>query len=149
MLPFINQFFSIPTAINNSENKSIMRKIRIIPKALLLALIPLTMLLFHNQLSNWHYHVLGNGIMVKHAHPFNKAENPGTPFSSHKHTDFEFFIIGQLSALSLLLVVLLLTLLAVIGFPIRKIFYSFELPFLQQQVLSLQFLRAPPQRSIA
>jgi hypothetical protein len=123
-----------------------MKNIRIISKALLLALIPLTMLLFHNQLSNWHYHVLGNGIMVKHAHPYNKAENPGTPFSSHKHTDFEFFILGQLSALSLLLVFLLLTLLAVVDFPGRKIFYSFKFPFLQQQVLSLQFLRAPPHR---
>jgi hypothetical protein len=123
-----------------------MNKIRIISKALLLALIPLTMLLFHNQLSNWHYHVLGNGIMVKHAHPYNKAENPGTPFSSHKHTDFEFFILGQLSALSLLLVVLFLTLLAVIDFSGKSIFYRFQFPFLQQQILSLQFLRAPPYR---
>lgn len=126
-----------------------MSNVRIISKTLLLAMIPITMLLFYNHLSNWHYHVMGNGIVVKHSHPYEKGENPGSPASGHKHTDFEFYIIGQLSALSILLVVLLLTFLAFINFPGRIVFHRFIFPFLKQRVLSLQFLRAPPRISIA
>ena len=109
-----------------------------------LALIPVVMLLFHNQLSNWHYHMLSNGMLVKHAHPYDKSEKPATPFSKHQHSDFEFFVLGQLSAISLILNFLLVLLLIHAGLNQTLLFERYRLPHLQQQYLSLKFLRAPP-----
>jgi hypothetical protein len=126
-----------------------MNKRHLLSRAFLLALIPLIMLLFHNQLSNWHYHMLGNGMMVKHAHPYSKAENSGSPFSNHTHSDFEFLLFGQLSNISLILVFLLFTLFSA-GTFIRKLLISkYPFPFLTQYYLSLNFLRAPPRNSFA
>jgi hypothetical protein len=119
-------------------------KIRITSRAFLLLLIPVTMLLFHNQLSNWHYHVLGNGILIKHAHPCSKADKPGTPFNSHKHTDFEFFILGQLASLTLLVILFFIAFSAHLYQRGNQILCEFLFPFLQQQHLSLKPLRAPP-----
>jgi hypothetical protein len=120
------------------------RFLRNTSKFLALALIPVVMFLFHNQLSNWHYHILSNGMMVKHAHPYNKSEKPTTPFSNHQHSDFDFFILGQLSALSLILTFLLFSLLIYAYLNKNLIFGRYRFPHLQQQFLSLQFLRAPP-----
>ncbi len=109
-----------------------------------LALIPVIMLLFNNQISNWHYHLLSNGMLVKHAHPYNKSEKPTAPFSNHHHSDFEFFVLGQLSALSLILSFLLFALLIHASLNQAMLFERYRLPYLQQQYLSLKFLRAPP-----
>ena len=116
----------------------------IISRVLILAMIPAAILLFQNHLSNWHYHVLNNGIVVKHAHPYDKAENPGNPFSSHKHTEFEHFILGQLAGLALLLALILLALAFVFGLYSVLLLSGFRFPFLQQQYCTLQPLRAPP-----
>ena len=126
-----------------------MNKRHILSKAFLLALIPLTMLLFHNQLSNWHYHMLSNGMMVKHAHPYNKAENPGSPLSNHTHSDFEFLLFGQLSNISLILFFLLFTLFSAGIFSRKLLISKYPFPFLTQCYLSLNFLRAPPCNSLA
>jgi hypothetical protein len=60
-------------------------------------LLPAFMFLMHNQVANWHYHLLPSGIPVKHAHPYNKSELPIKPFASHGHTDLELLVYGQLS----------------------------------------------------
>lgn len=59
--------------------------------AILLA--PLVLLLFFNTAVNWHAHLLPNGRVIHHAHPFETA-NQGSPFQQHQHTD------GQLMWLS-------------------------------------------------
>jgi len=64
---------------------------------LALLLLPAFMFLMHNQVANWHYHLLPSGIPVKHAHPYNKSELPVKPFASHGHTDLELLVYGQLS----------------------------------------------------
>lgn len=126
-----------------------MNKRHILSRVFLLALIPLIMLLFHNQLSNWHYHMLGNGMLVKHAHPYNKAENPGSPLSNHTHTDFEFLLLSQLSTISLIVVFLLFALFFAGTHSGRLIISRYPFPFLKQCYLSLHFLRAPPRFSFS
>jgi len=121
-----------------------MNKLRIISRTLVLALIPVTMLLVHNQLSNWHYHVLPSGIIVKHAHPYNKADNNNSPFGKHKHSDFEFFILGQIAALSVILLIFLFFFADISRRNQDLIPSRYLFPFDQQQKLSLRFLRAPP-----
>ncbi|MFP4064329.1 MAG: hypothetical protein ACLFN2_02060 [Bacteroidales bacterium] len=76
----------------------------------ILIALPAVLLLFHNQLTNWHYHVTGQGIMVEHAHPFTNNMIPGTPFQNHQHSEFEYLVLAQLMQ-SIVLIVLILLLL--------------------------------------
>lgn len=66
-------------------------------KWFLLFTIPAVMWLYFNQAAFWHFHILENGIVVEHAHPFKNNPIPGTPYQSHHHTDFEYSILAQLS----------------------------------------------------
>lgn len=121
-----------------------MLKKNIISRVLILAMIPVAILLFQNHLSNWHYHVLNNGIVIKHSHPYNKAENPGNPLSNHKHSEFEHFILAQLAGLALLIAFASLAMVFVFGIYAVLWLSGFRFPFLRQLYLSLQPLRAPP-----
>ncbi len=62
------------------------------------------MWLFFNQLANWHYHILPNGVIVEHAHPFTNNQAPGTPYQNHNHTDFEYTILGLISSITGLII---------------------------------------------
>jgi hypothetical protein len=69
--------------------------------------IPAMVLLFHNRVSNWHFHVLHNGMVVEHSHPYSDSKKDGTPYQNHPHSDSEFLMLAQLSnALTLLVVAL-------------------------------------------
>lgn len=67
----------------------------------------MVMFLFFNQVAFWHYHLLENGMVVEHSHPFKNNPNPGTPFQKHHHTDFEFTVLAQITNLASILVVFL------------------------------------------
>jgi hypothetical protein len=127
----------------NQQTTMILKR-NIIKRLLILAMIPTALLLFQNHLSNWHYHVLSNGIVVKHSHPYNKAENPGNPLSNHKHSEFEHFILAQLSGLSLLIAFALVAFAFIFAIYAVLLLPGFQFHFLRQQYLALQPLRAPP-----
>ncbi|MDR0364526.1 MAG: hypothetical protein LBH92_05875 [Bacteroidales bacterium] len=38
-----------------------------------------------------------NGIIIVHSHPYKKNARQECPTQNHTHTDFEYFIIGQIS----------------------------------------------------
>ncbi len=73
-------------------------------KLLLLIALPAILWLYYNQAANWHYHMSSKGILIEHAHPFNKSQLPGSPFPNHQHTDLEYSILAQISQLASLLV---------------------------------------------
>lgn len=63
-------------------------------RVLSIVLIVFTLGLFINNSVNWHYHLLPNGIIVEHAHPYKKAApDSGTPFEKHGHSELEFLIL--------------------------------------------------------
>ena len=45
---------------------------------------------------NQHYHKLSSGLVIKHAHPFNK-ESTGQPFQEHRHSSSELILLDQAS----------------------------------------------------
>ncbi|TVQ09949.1 MAG: hypothetical protein EA361_14760 [Bacteroidetes bacterium] len=83
-----------------------MQTIRRIKKLVLLITLPLVMWLFFNQVAFWHYHILENGVVVEHAHPFKNSTLPGTPYQQHQHSDFEYSLLAQISSIIGLLVFL-------------------------------------------
>lgn len=68
--------------------------------ALSIMLIAVITALMINRIVYTHIHVLSNGSLVSHAHPFSKNAE-GTPDSSHRHTNIEFFLLDQLDILML------------------------------------------------
>ena len=53
-----------------------------------------------NRVVYTHIHVLYNGSVVTHAHPFSKSTE-GNPDSSHQHSNTELFLLDQLHNLIL------------------------------------------------
>lgn len=109
----------------------------------LLLTLPLVLWLFFNQAAFWHYHILDNGIVVQHAHPFKNSPKAGTPFQSHQHSDFEYSVLAQISQVAALLLVLVL-----LGFlwqifkgTLNKIYRSI---WVATPAYSHALLRAPP-----
>ena len=45
-----------------------------------------------------HAHILGNGQVVVHAHPYNKSQD-AAPFKKHHHSATEFIQLSQLQLL--------------------------------------------------
>ena len=65
---------------------------------ILLASGLIAMMLFsYNNTTNWHFHKLENGSIVKHAHPYQKGTNPDSPFQKHQHSGKELFFLQFLS----------------------------------------------------
>lgn len=116
-----------------------------IGKYLLVLLLPAMVLFTHNHLANWHYHISPNGVPVKHAHPFNKTDNPASPFAGHSHTAMEMLFYGQFS-LVVFTLALALSILGLILQPTKQTRLSqYTFPFLEQLACSLPLLRAPPE----
>lgn len=49
-----------------------------------------------NSIINQHFHKLSSGLVVKHAHPFDKTP-AGNPFQDHHHSSSEWVIFEQIS----------------------------------------------------
>ncbi len=63
---------------------------------LVILVIAAVMALFQNNGSNKHRHILPNGEVVEHSHPFRKSNTDGVP-ASHGHDALEFIFFGQVS----------------------------------------------------
>ncbi len=80
---------------------------RKIKQLLVLLSLPFVFWLYHNQMVNWHYHVMDNGAVIKHAHPYSSSRIPGKPYQDHQHTTAEFFMLALLFSSTSLLAILL------------------------------------------
>lgn len=106
--------------------------------------IPAMFLLFHNRVSNWHYHLLHNGMIVEHAHPFSNSREPGTPYQNHQHSDKEYQVLAQLYNALTWLVVLALAMGGLLMRHARKPIGMPALVFVTEPSLTSRTLRAPP-----
>ncbi|MFO7924818.1 MAG: hypothetical protein R6U58_14125 [Bacteroidales bacterium] len=107
-------------------------------------LILFTLALFSNNAVNWHYHRLSNGVIVEHAHPYNKAaSSPGAPFENHHHSDVEYLILNLVYYSGLITV---LTVLLLIVFFKSDSLRNFPgpVPVIASRHSALPLLRAPP-----
>jgi hypothetical protein len=119
-----------------------MRNVRIF---FLLLGLPFYIWLYHNQITNWHYHVTDNGSLVKHAHPYKNNTIPGTPFQKHHHSSFEFLFLSLVyNAIPLLVTLLVLGL--VLRNEARYIAFNFATLNLPHGFYRTLQLRGPPCR---
>lgn len=120
-----------------------MRFLRFFSKFFLLVSLPVIMMLFYNQSVNWHYHLLKDGSVIKHAHPYSNEAQGTAPFQKHQHTDTEFIFFAQFSQISLILVAALLTF-GLVYLQLKTKIRLSEIEFLRPRFLESQSLRAPP-----
>jgi len=120
-----------------------MNRRRKLKQLFVLLTLPLVMFLFFNQVAFWHYHILENGMVVEHSHPFKNNPKPGTPFQKHHHTDFEFTVLAQISHLAGILVVFLVLGLIInsVAAPFNK---YFKTAIYRSSYLLTDRLRGPP-----
>ena len=114
------------------------RKIKIL---ILILLIPAISWVIINAAINLHSHLV-NGYVITHAHPFFKDVKNKSPYQSHKHTAFAFFILDQISN-----PVFLISLFLIISFSkiILKTKINTETSyFVLKRIYSSKLLRAPP-----
>jgi len=70
--------------------------IKILKKVVAVALIIIVFAVTMNNALFIHSHVLPDGEVIQHAHPYNTSENPGTPYKTHHHSGFEFLLLNNL-----------------------------------------------------
>lgn len=69
---------------------------QIINRCLVLILIPAICWLFTSALIFQHSHILADGSVITHSHPYTPDKNH-SPFQSHKHSSQSLLAIGQIS----------------------------------------------------
>jgi TRAP-type C4-dicarboxylate transport system permease small subunit len=70
--------------------------LRKIAKIIIPALMLVVLCYLANASMNQHSHQLSSGIMVNHAHPFEKKDT-GNPSGDHHHTRLELILLEQIS----------------------------------------------------
>lgn len=63
-------------------------------RILLLALLPAMLWLFLNSTLNRHIHVLADGYIITHSHPFKKSQDGTSPLENHKHSKQELLLLA-------------------------------------------------------
>ncbi len=82
-----------------------MTSFRNLRKLVLIILIPALCWLFYNQVANWHYARLPNGLMIEHSHPYNKhTASSHSPIPNHSHTKSELLHLDIISHFFVLLI---------------------------------------------
>ncbi len=120
-----------------------MHSLRKTKRLIILFTLPLVLWLFFNQVAYWHYHVMDNGIVIEHAHPFQNNTQSGTPYQQHQHTDFEYTLLAQASNMISLLVFLLILGLF-FNISLAPVHYFYEATGIPSGYLSALRLRGPP-----
>jgi len=119
-----------------------MMSFRKVSRIIILFIIPAVLLLFFNASDNKHKHLLANGQIIEHAHPF-KSDNSSTPFQNHKHTPFDLVFLSFLSNSIGLIPILLVF--SALFFQLNNekiIFYAKR--FVQKHYIEKYIGRAPP-----
>ena len=58
-----------------------------------------------------HFHLLGDGKLVIHTHPYEKNTTGNIPIKSHKHTNFEFLLFNLITNIEFFVILLLVIIL--------------------------------------
>jgi len=74
-----------------------MIKLKQILRYPVLLLLPVYLIALGNSISNRHIHILPNGLIISHAHPFEKGDTPGK--NKHNHTQTQYFFYQTFSDL--------------------------------------------------
>ena len=75
---------------------------------MILLLLPAVMWLFFNTAVNRHIHILSDGFVISHSHPFANKLSDSSPLQTHQHTEKELLLLGIFSAVVFSFITLLI-----------------------------------------
>jgi hypothetical protein len=101
------------------------------------------MWLFFNQIAYRHYHLLENGTVIEHSHPFKNNMQKNTPYQKHTHSDTEYLLLSQITTASFVLVIIM-ALLGLLGSNALLLFIFPINSFVKAPDLGSHRLRGPP-----
>lgn len=108
-------------------------------KAISYLMIVLIAMLIANRAIYVHSHVLSDGTVITHAHPFSKnTSNDSSP--KHRHSSYEFFVLHQLQILFSVLGILCV----IVQLYFVKHFYDESIYFKSIIKHNIVSLRGPP-----
>ena len=73
------------------------KRIRSYSSLLVICLISLFGVLWYNNTYNQHIHILSNGRIIIHSHPYKDFGSESSPYKDHKHTSLELISIENLN----------------------------------------------------
>lgn len=113
-------------------------------KFILVILFPALCWLFFNAVYNRHFHELSSGIIISHAHPYDKTQDCSSPYASHSHTEDEFLLYDIIS--DTILFILLGGFLAVLLYELffKKICYNLAEEIIDTSHPFILKYRGPP-----
>lgn len=120
-------------------------QVRKIARVIIPILLVIVICYVANATINQHFHKLSSGLVVKHAHPYDKGDT-GKPFQDHHHSTSELVLLDQISNvffrihLFFLLLAPLLFIIEITTLPIITTFKNPDLYFLKNY-------HAPPETS--
>ena len=89
-----------------------------------------------------HFHLLGDGKLIIHTHPYPQNANDHNPIKSHKHTNFEFLLFNLFTNIEFVVILLLVYAL------FEKLIFHFNIYVksirLIRSLYTSAVLRAPP-----
>ncbi len=97
----------------------------IIIKNVAFLLIGIMVIMIANQAVFTHFHLLSNGLVITHAHPYNKNSDKA-PFKKHHHSSAEYVLLKQVRILF-------------IGFTVSISFFLFSKKFSYIENLILSY----------
>ncbi|MGC9352291.1 MAG: hypothetical protein ACP5D9_00540 [Mariniphaga sp.] len=100
-------------------------------------------LVIANRIVFTHSHILDNGEVISHAHPYDKT-NDSEPFKSHHHTQAELFFFQNIEIFFPFVFILL----KLIYLPPKEKYFIFSVKKVHPVNLTYQNVRAPPVLSI-
>jgi len=98
-----------------------------------------------NTTINQHFHKCSSGLVIKHAHPFDKG-NTGKPTQEHNHTSSELFLLEQISN-TVFWIYLFFIFLALLLFIDEIINFAPVITFKNSDLYFLRNYHAPPDNS--
>lgn len=118
--------------------------VRIKPSSiLLLLLLPALMWLFFNTTFNRHIHVLSDGYVITHAHPFVQDQAASDPSKTHRHTKKELLLFGLFCEIAFT-VLTLLVLKPSLRKPPRVLWFQFTPQVPTRKNFQVHHYHAPP-----
>ena len=96
--------------------------------------------MFINSTVNKHSHLLLNGQVIEHAHPFN-SENDAAPFKNHNHTNSELILLSLISN-----PICLILLLTPFLFFLPKV-YKLKKTYYKEVLIQESYTKFPPNKA--
>ncbi len=110
---------------------------------ILIPFLFISLILFsvYNEVANGHTHILDNGQVEVHAHPFTNGDSSNN--SEHEHSDVNFHLIKSITHSTYIIAFILLAI-ALINKIFRKKIAVYISPILENSTTTIFKLRGPP-----